>query len=170
MAQISPFIRPAEPEDALAVARVHVRAWQAAYRGLLPDTYLDALNPEDRAQRYTFGDLDSLRPATLVALAGGALCGFATTVPTQEVGKAELAGLYVDPGHWSHGIGTLLLAEACARLATRGFSDAVLWVLGGNTRAQGFYEQRGWREDGVTRKQDVWGISVQESRYSRRLP
>ena len=47
-------IRPAEPEDALAVARVHVRTWQAAYRSLLPDHYLDQLRAEDRAARYQF--------------------------------------------------------------------------------------------------------------------
>lgn len=30
------LIRPAKSDDALEVARVHVRSWQAAYRGLLP--------------------------------------------------------------------------------------------------------------------------------------
>jgi hypothetical protein len=43
------FLRPAEPSDASAVARVHVRSWQAGYRNLLPDQYLDGLRPEDRA-------------------------------------------------------------------------------------------------------------------------
>ena len=33
----------ATPEDALEVAGVHVRAWQSAYRGLLPDEHLDGL-------------------------------------------------------------------------------------------------------------------------------
>ena len=37
------FLRPAEPDDAMEVARVHVRSWQAGYRGLLPDAYLDGL-------------------------------------------------------------------------------------------------------------------------------
>ena len=35
------LLRPAEPADAMDVARVHVRAWQVAYRNLLPDEYLD---------------------------------------------------------------------------------------------------------------------------------
>lgn len=38
----------------MAVARVHVRSWQVAYRGLIPDGYLDRLCPEDRAVRYDF--------------------------------------------------------------------------------------------------------------------
>lgn len=47
-------IRPARPEDALPVAGVHVRSWQAGYRGLLPEAYLHSLRPEDRAGRYRF--------------------------------------------------------------------------------------------------------------------
>lgn len=43
-------IRPAVAEDASAMARAHVRSWQAGYRGLLPADYLDALRPEDRAR------------------------------------------------------------------------------------------------------------------------
>jgi hypothetical protein len=41
-------VRPARPDDALPVAGVHVRSWQAAYRGLLPDDYLDGLRAEER--------------------------------------------------------------------------------------------------------------------------
>ncbi|HEY1808803.1 MAG TPA: hypothetical protein VGG42_09585 [Acidobacteriaceae bacterium] len=40
-------LRLAEPPDAMAAARVHVRSWQAAYRGLMPDAFLDQLRPED---------------------------------------------------------------------------------------------------------------------------
>src|SRR5262249_20126629 len=94
-------LRPARPDDALAVARVHVRTWQAAYRGLLPDAYLDSLRAEDRARRYTFGSLGPDQPATIVALDGdGAIVGFATTAPARDAdsaGAGELAALHVDP-------------------------------------------------------------------------
>jgi hypothetical protein len=36
-------IRLARPEDAGPIAEVHVAAWQAAYGGLMPDSYLDQL-------------------------------------------------------------------------------------------------------------------------------
>ena len=42
------LLRPAEPSDSLAVAEIHVRSWQVAYRGLLPGDYLDALIPQER--------------------------------------------------------------------------------------------------------------------------
>ncbi|HNI60392.1 MAG TPA: GNAT family N-acetyltransferase, partial [Pseudomonadota bacterium] len=33
-------VRPAGPDDAEAIARVHVETWRATYRGLVPDHYL----------------------------------------------------------------------------------------------------------------------------------
>src|SRR6267378_3827093 len=65
------LIRPAVPDDAIGVARVHVRSWQAGYRKLLPDDYLDRLRPEERAQRYNFGSLDPRQPATIIAAEAG---------------------------------------------------------------------------------------------------
>jgi NAD(P)-dependent dehydrogenase (short-subunit alcohol dehydrogenase family) len=94
------LLRPAEPDDALAVARVHVRSWQAAYRTLLPDDYLDHLRPEDRAQRYNFGSLDPLQPQTIVATEARVIHGFATTAPAREPempGHGELCALSVAP-------------------------------------------------------------------------
>jgi len=51
------LLLPAEPDDAIAVARVHVGSWQAAYRTLFPDDYLDQRRPEDRAQTCDFAPL-----------------------------------------------------------------------------------------------------------------
>ena len=66
-------LRHAEPTDAIAVARVHVRSWQAAYRKLMPDEYLDQLRPEDRAKKYNFGSLDPLKPHTIVLTESGVI-------------------------------------------------------------------------------------------------
>jgi hypothetical protein len=76
-------LRRAEPPDAIAVARVHIRSWQAAYCKLMPDDYLDQLCPEDRAKKHDFGNLDPLRPYTIVPTESGRILGFATTAPTQ---------------------------------------------------------------------------------------
>src|SRR5262245_11073163 len=128
-------LREAQPSDALAVARVHVRSWQIAYRGLLPDAYLDALRPEDRAARYTFASADPALPRTIVAVDGDSVRGFATTAPVQDadsVGKGELCALYVDPDWWGRGIGVELIKAARAQLFARGLREAILWVLVGN--------------------------------------
>src|SRR5215469_13184273 len=173
MGQTPPLIRPAEPGDELAVAKVHVRSWQVAYRGLFSSSYLDALKPEDRARRYSFGSSDPRAPATLVALMDAAICGFATTSPARDAdsqGKGELAGLYVDPDWWDSGVGRALIVAARERLAQRGFAAATLWVLDSNARAMRFYAKDGWKPDGMRRVEKVRDVKVQEVRYSRPLP
>lgn len=92
----------------MAVARVHVRSWQAAYRMLLPDAYLDQLRPEDRAPHYDFAATDPRKPRTLLAVDEGQIRGFATTAPSRDSDTAdtgELYALYVDPEHWGRGYG-----------------------------------------------------------------
>ncbi len=156
----------------MEVARVHVRSWQAGYRGLLPDAYLDGLRAEDRAQHYRFGSEDVREPATVVAMEAGAICGFATTAPArdsdaQEAG--ELFALYVDPEWWGRGIGAALISAARNRLVDLGFRSAVLWLLAGNARADRFYRIDGWAPDGSKRTDTLWGVTVDEVRYRRAL-
>jgi GNAT superfamily N-acetyltransferase len=166
------LLRPAEPEDAIDVARVHVRAWQTGYRGLLPQAYLDGLRAEDRAPRYDFATRDPLRPATRVAVADGAVRGFATTMPARDAGApvpGELRALYVDPDWWARGVGQALAAAACAHLREQGFREAVLWLLAGNARGERFYRRDGWVPDGTGRKDVIWGVEVDEVRFRRAL-
>ena len=166
------MLRLAEPTDALAVAHVHVRSWQAAYRGLLPEDYLGQLRPEDRAPTYDFATLDPRRPRTMVAVADGLILGFATTMPSRDQDlpeHAELCALYVDPEHWGRGIGVALVSAARDHLHELGFRQALLWVLVGNARAERFYQADRWAPDGTRRTDLVWGISVDEVRYQRRL-
>jgi len=165
-------IRAARPDDALGVAQVHVRSWQAAYKGLLPADYLDSLRAEERASRYDFSAADPMAPFTLVAIDGGLIRGFATVgaspdSPTRETG--ELMALYVDPDVWRAGIGRALIHRARGELHGRGFADAVLWVLEGNVRAAAFYERDGWIRSDARRMLHVWGIMVDEIAYTRRL-
>jgi ribosomal protein S18 acetylase RimI-like enzyme len=166
------IIRSATPDDALAVATVHVRAWQEGYRGLVADDYLDALRPEDRAARYDLGASDPARPSTTVAVRDGVVCGFATIGACREAGAqtGELLALHVDPSAWGLGVGRRLIAEARARLHSLGFTEAVLWVLVGNERAQRFYRIDGWRPDDCERTVELWGTRIDDVRFRRDLP
>jgi ribosomal protein S18 acetylase RimI-like enzyme len=166
------LLRPAEPADAMAVARVHVRSWQVAYRTLLPDEYLDQLRPEDRAQRYDFTHQDPNKPFTLIATEGEEVCGFVTTMPSRDNDlpqHGELCALYVDPGRWHCGIGCALIAAARSHLSELGFPNALLWVMRGNARAARFYDIDKWASDGECRKVMVWSVIVEEVRYRRVL-
>jgi GNAT superfamily N-acetyltransferase len=165
-------LRSAEPEDALAVARVHVRSWQAAYRGLLPDHYLAQLRPKDRAARYDFETRDPLRPHTMVAVEAGVIHGFATTAPARDAdlpSHGELYALYVDPDQWGKGVGVALVTAARLRLFELGFAYALLWMLAGNVRGDRFYRKYGWVPDGMRRTDTVWDVTVDEIRYQNVL-
>jgi GNAT superfamily N-acetyltransferase len=150
-----------------------VRSWQVAYRGLLPDAYLDQMRPEDRASRYSFGEAAPGEPYTIVLVRGGRVCGFATTGPcgdTDVPPSGELLALYVEPELWGRGAGRRLIQAARRRLAAHGFVTACLWVLRDNERAEHFYRMDGWRPDGSRRSREVWGIQVDEERWRRHLP
>jgi GNAT superfamily N-acetyltransferase len=166
------ILRAAVPDDIMAVARVHVRAWQVAYRGLMPEDYLAGLRAEDRAQRYDFSSLDPARPRTVVAVVADTVLGFATTSPARDeaaAGQGELCALYVEPDCWGRGIGGALAAAARNNLYRLGFRKAVLWVAAGNARAERFYRTDGWSRDDSHRARQIWNVMVDTVRYNRVL-
>src|SRR5829696_6955861 len=139
-------VRPATAADAPAMGRLVVRAWQAAYRGQMPDDYLGGLRAEDRAA-YWDGALrrEDRRGVILVAERDGEVVGFAAAGPSPDPqGAGELYAINIDPDHWGGGAGRALLGAAQAELDRMGFAESVLWVLPGNARARRFYERSGW--------------------------
>jgi GNAT superfamily N-acetyltransferase len=161
-------LRAAVTADVHDVARVHVRSWQSAYRGLIDEEFLDGLEPEVIARRYTFGRVGIRVPSTLVAVDGPAIRGFVTTGLCRDEDLpnfGELMAIYVDPAHLRTGVGRLLMTAARERLRGVGATGAVLWVLGGNDRARRFYERDGWRFDGTCRTTTFGKLPVQQLRY-----
>jgi hypothetical protein len=81
------MVRPATPPDAPAIGRLHVRAWQAAYRGHMPDAYLDGLRPTERADYWRgVPGRDDLPGAILVAERDGEVAGFAAERTSEVFG------------------------------------------------------------------------------------
>ncbi|MGW0119441.1 N-acetyltransferase family protein [Streptomyces sp. NPDC003327] len=168
-------IRDAVPEDAEALAAVHVRSWQAAYRELLPPAYLEALDVEERAARWRARLEAADGPTVLLATgSGGRPVGFAAVRPwpDEEFGPAttaELAALYTLPSVWGTGVGRRLTEAVVERVAASGFHSVALWVLAGNERARRFYEGAGWRADGTVVQEETGGVVLDELRYRRDL-
>ena len=157
------MIRPGTPEDAEAVARVHVETWQAAYAHVLPQDRLRTLSVENRAEIHR-------RSPPLVAEVDGALVGFVAVGPTHdENGDGELYAIYVHPDHWGTGVGRALIGAGEARLKELGHRDVHLWVLDDNPRARRFYEAAGWSTDGTTREIEILGFELTEVCYRKRL-
>lgn len=167
-------IRPARVEDADAVGEVHVRAWRSAYRGVLPDAYLDGLRPEDHAGRWR----DHLQAPSsdarlFVVVENLGVVGFAAVGAAldQDVSSdvGQLYAMNLDPNVWGRGLGRTLLDFATVRLELAGFAEAVLWVVPDNRRARRLYESEGWRDDARERDEEVFGVVVPQMRYRRLL-
>jgi ribosomal protein S18 acetylase RimI-like enzyme len=166
-------IRRARPGEALALAEVHVRSWKAAFPGLLPQDYLDALCPEDRLGQWEEAvGAPGPWPVVLVADDGGKLLGFAAVGPTRDDDAdgsrvGELYMLYVDPEAFGGGVGAALHDSAVEELTDAGFAQATLWVLHSNVRARRFYETHGWAADGTTKEHDWEAFTATDVRYRR---
>ena len=156
------------PEDVQGVAAVHVRTWQSAYRGLIGQEFLDSLRPEQWIGKYNFGHPGPRTPATVVAVDGSDIVGFATTGRCRDrdlPDHGELYAIYVDPARWEGGVGSLLLTASRDQLHRHGLVEAALWVVDGNARARRFYERHGWTFDGTRRTEHFANQPVDELRY-----
>jgi GNAT superfamily N-acetyltransferase len=173
----APFVRPATSADSGAIGLVHVRSWQSAYRGKIPQDYLDSLDPAHRSQVWRSA-LEQARPSrggALVAVAeGGGIAGFASFGPSRDGDTdprvtGEVFAIYAAPDAWGTGAGRALMGGAVAELARLGYADAVLWVLDVNDRARRFYALAGWAEDGARKTDGSRGFDITEVRYRTAL-
>lgn len=152
-------VRLATTADVRDVESVRVRSWKLAYRGLVPDDYLDALAVTDERVRLRAALLDTAA-RTWVAVDGEDVVGMAVCGPCRDddlPDALELGALYVLASHWGSGAGHALLT-ACGPVET-------LWVLAGNARARVFYERHGFAPDGTSKDHpDLGAVDV---RYRR---
>ncbi|KUO05979.1 GNAT family N-acetyltransferase [Streptomyces caeruleatus] len=167
-------VRAMTLSDCDRVAEIRIGGWQRAYQGLVPQSYLDALDVTHDAERRRahLSQADG-SVADLVAERDGRVVGWACHGPYRDgevrTEDAELYAIYVDPGQYGHGIGRSLLQESLRRCTTAGHPRMLLWVLKGNARARRFYERAGFRPDGAEEPFEVEGVAVPEVRYAREL-
>ncbi len=139
------IIRPAHFGDEETLARVYVDTWKRTYRGLLRQSFLDALNYQDTTIQWvrTLEHQD-----TTVFLAQDEtqhVTGFVTAgrEGTGRAGfSAEVYTLYVLPSAQRCGAGRRLLRAAADSLSSGGHRSLIIWVLDGNPAA-GFYRRMG---------------------------
>jgi RimJ/RimL family protein N-acetyltransferase len=169
-------VRRAEVADAAAIARVHVRSWQIAYRGLIPQDYLDRLDPAERRERWERGLAEQQWPrsGTLVAECTDGrdgIVGFVHIGPSRDDDAGptvgEVSAIYALATVWGTGVGRELMAAALAGLGEAGYAQATLWVLDANARARRCYEAAGWRPDGTVKVDASRGFPLEEVRYRR---
>jgi L-amino acid N-acyltransferase YncA len=145
-------IRDATLADTAGIARVAVDTWRTAYRGIVPDAYLDGLKYDERdagwrraiqqpdygTARFLLVASDPARDGEIVGFAGGG-----KNRGTEAAYDAELCFIYVREARAGCGIGRDLVAALATRLVRAGFRSMIVWVLRDNARSRRFYERLG---------------------------
>lgn len=151
-------VRPATPEDDVAVARVQLRSWRTAHASLLGTDVLDAL--DEAAVRTQWSRAITAPPSrhhrVLVACEGSLVVGFAASAPVEATPEAsrgvEVLALEVDPDHQRAGHGSRLLT-ACVDLAREdGDTHVQTWVLDDDAPREQFLAGAGLGPDGARRE------------------
>ncbi|WP_236796892.1 GNAT family N-acetyltransferase [Amycolatopsis sp. GM8] len=171
-------VRRAVPADAGRIAEINIDGWRTAYRGLIPDAYLDGMRYETLRERWATGLRGHADAASMFVAVGpdSVLRAYAFVRSVRDEGDrhpvhatGELCAIYADPRWKGHGAGHAVHQAALGHLASYGFRHAVLWVLTGNAPSRRFYEAHGWKCDEIEKDGGIAGEWTPEIRYSRVL-
>jgi len=169
-------IREARPDDARAIAEVHVEGWRWGYRDILPDEHLASLSVDERETRWLAGLTDPVPGVVrFVAVDADRVVGFVSAGPSEgdfaepPPGAAEVHAIYLREEVQGTGVGRTLLDRVTDAMRANGSRHAVLWVFEANDRARRFYEAAGWAPDGERAEHRFDGGSRPVLRYARDL-
>ncbi|MFC7457459.1 GNAT family N-acetyltransferase [Brachybacterium sp. GCM10030267] len=148
------------PQDAPALARVHVRGWQVAYGHLLEGEKFFGRPAIDRRTAQWRTWLTAGTPAHAQGIyrigrdGAGLPVGLAASWPSRDpepVRERELSLLYIEQAWFGSGLGRAL-AESVI-----GEGPASVWVAEDNPRARRFYEKLGFAADGAAHVEEHLG-------------
>ncbi|WP_340646804.1 GNAT family N-acetyltransferase [Phenylobacterium sp.] len=159
-------IFPAGPDDAPALAQVHVASWRETYRGLLPDSFLDRMSVPVNTRRFSKSLVSPAEHEITLAVADRTgIVGYAAGGPsrTRLAGESEVTTLYVLRPHQGQDLGRRLLMAAARVFADQGATSLMISVLRDNLPARGFYEHLGGQADAPRKEQGPGGLMYEVS-------
>lgn len=163
-------IRLARPDDAPAMAEVHVCSWLAAYKDIIPEAFMAQKNAERPALYKRVITKENTN--SYVIEREGKIIGIMRVAPPQDTdlndNAYELHYLYLHPAVFRLGIGTAAMSFACRLAKNLDKTTLVLWVAAENAAAIGFYKACGFSPDGRTKTHD-YGKAVESIRMQKKL-
>lgn len=171
-------LRQAEVSDALVMSRIYAESWKVAFRGNVPDGFLDGLSEDHWVTFFekalTEGSLSAKLIFDKERAVGAVAYGAArTTLPAGGtlLGKGgdysafgEVASLYLLPEYYDKGYGRELLESVRDELLGT-YEGVYLWVLRENMRARAFYEKLGFVPTEDACLCDIDGKTLTDIRY-----
>ena len=120
---------------------VRTGSWREAYRGILPQPYLDGLK-KTRSMDFGAGTWLIEADKIIAGYLSTDLAGLDSILETVEIKE-----LYVHPNYWRMGLGRALVDAVQEQLAAKGCGELYLWVLEANQHGRAFYEALGFKKD-----------------------
>ena len=145
---LPPPLEQATPQDASAIAALHVAVWRLTYAGLAPADAFNALDERVRLPYWAAALADPERQGGILVARdrAGGLAGFGMAGRDGHPamgGRGEIKHLYVAAAAQGQGVGRALLGALMRHLAGQGAPGAALGVVDGNAPAIAFYERLG---------------------------
>ena len=152
-----------ENDDPLEISRIYERSWKYAYKGIIPQNYLDSI-PEGRwANSINKPGMNSL-----VLLENGLLAGTACICKSRwekYSDYGEIVSIYFLPEFIGKGYGRYLLKRCVDELNARGYDRILLWVLEDNIHSRHFYEKNGFMCSEEYLNDNIGGKELREVMY-----
>ena len=153
-------------DTASVTSHIYADSWKVAYKGIVPQEYLDSLNPERWADKLG-NEHEEFRRDYLLrdgnkSVATSSICA-ARDEGFEDWG--EIMSIYVRPEEFRKGYGRELFSYDLEQLRAAGFERIYLWVFEGNLRARAFYETMGFQWNGDRNSFEIAGKELVEVRY-----
>ncbi|QXQ09227.1 GNAT family N-acetyltransferase [Paeniglutamicibacter sp. Y32M11] len=165
----SVIVREATVADAAPMARALVAAWRAAYRGIIGQDFLEAMDEQRIGASWRETLVRGAGVPPLVIVSANHVVGFCQVGEPRDKSQTdtgELFALNLHPDAWGHGLGSALLSAASAQLLALGYRRAYLWVADGNQRAIDLYLRHGWHDTAITKTEYKFTPPLLEHRYA----
>ncbi len=145
------------------ISNVYEQSWKYAYKGIIPQSYLDSI-----PSGQWCGAFDNPDKHTLIMLDGDKIIGTSSCYRSRFDNYkdwGEIISIYLLPEYMGKGYGTSLLKKAVEELKAMGFKTIFLWVLEENHRARLFYEKFGFKFSGKYLENNIGGKQLRELQY-----
>lgn len=150
-------------EDIEQVRQVYILGWQNAFRGIVPQTYLDTMNLADWAPPLN---------GAYVLTDGKNILGTSSIAPARDSafdGWGEIISIFILPHLIGKGYGHQLFTFVRDKLIEQHYANLYLTVFEDNHRARKFYEKHDFSWNGERLTINVGGKDLIELRYQHSI-
>ena len=153
-------------DDKMKISKIMEDSWKYAYRGIIPQEFLDKIPRGHWSNR-----LESPGLYTMVCIKDGEYIG------TASFGRAridncsdfgEIISIYLLPEYIGKGYGIKIMDSVINELRIHEYKEVILYVLEENTRARKFYERYGFELCNDDKEVIIGGKKLSAVRYAIR--